>query len=89
VTGDDAGAAVRIACAEASMHRSPNAGWPEAALAGALGIRLGGDNRYDGVLRTGAVFNRDAREPDARDIARGLVLVRIAGVLCALAACAT
>nr|WP_087575559.1 adenosylcobinamide-phosphate synthase CbiB [Sphingomonas sp. CDS-1] len=31
-------------------HASPNAGWPEAAMAGALGIRLAGPIRYDGVL---------------------------------------
>jgi adenosylcobinamide-phosphate synthase len=88
IAGENPRAAARIALAEAGSHRSPNAGWPEAALAGALGVRLGGDNRYGGVLRTGSVFNRDAREPDARDVARGLVLVRIAGALCALAACA-
>lgn len=33
-----------------SKHSSPNAGQSEAAMAGALGVRLGGDNRYDGVL---------------------------------------
>src|SRR3546814_18621846 len=31
-------------------HASPNAGWPEAAMAAALGIRLAGPIRYDGVL---------------------------------------
>ena len=34
---------------DASHHRSPNAGWPEAAMAGALGIRLSGPRIYDGV----------------------------------------
>lgn len=34
----------------AGQHASPNAGWPEAAMAGALGVRLAGPVRYDGVL---------------------------------------
>lgn len=39
----------RIAWRDAGKHASPNAGWPEAAMAGALGIQLGGTNMYDGV----------------------------------------
>ena len=38
---------------DGGKHKSPNAGQPEAAMAGALGVRLGGDNYYDGQL-TGA-----------------------------------
>lgn len=39
-----------LACArrDARKHQSPNAGWPEAAMAGALGVRLGGVNYYGG-----------------------------------------
>jgi adenosylcobinamide-phosphate synthase len=35
---------------DASRHRSPNAGWPEAAMAGALGLRLAGPRAYDGAV---------------------------------------
>ncbi|MGH9627019.1 MAG: adenosylcobinamide-phosphate synthase CbiB [Bryobacteraceae bacterium] len=45
----DAVRAVRVTWRDASLQPSPNAGYPEAAMAGALGIRLGGVNRYHGV----------------------------------------
>ena len=39
----------RVMWRDCRRHASPNAGWPEAALAGALGIRLAGPIWYDGV----------------------------------------
>ncbi len=42
-------ASLASAWRDAPAHRSPNGGWPEAALAGALGVRLGGDVSYDGI----------------------------------------
>lgn len=62
---------------DASKHASPNAGWPEAAMAGALGIRLGGPATYDGVLHERPVFGAGA-EPIANDLARGLRLYVVA-----------
>jgi adenosylcobinamide-phosphate synthase len=41
-----AGAALRTMLRDAGKHRSPNAGWPEAAMAGALGLALAGPRRY-------------------------------------------
>lgn len=40
----------RILWRDASNHASPNAGWPEAAMAGVLGLRLAGPIAYDGVV---------------------------------------
>jgi adenosylcobinamide-phosphate synthase len=40
----------QILLRDGSHHPSPNSGHPEAAMAGALGVQLGGANRYDGVL---------------------------------------
>jgi len=46
-----AGAAARIMLRDRRKHRSPNAGWPEAAMAGALGLALAGPRHYhDGVV---------------------------------------
>ena len=40
----------QIVLRDGARHPSPNSGHPEAAMAGALGVQLGGANRYDGVL---------------------------------------
>src|SRR5579872_2479515 len=65
---------------DAAKHASPNAGWPEAAMAGALGARLGGPAMYDGVLHERPVFG-SGREPAVDDVVRGL---RIYVVACGL-----
>lgn len=44
-----AAVALRVALRDARRHRSPNAGWPEAAMAGALGLRLSGPRQYGAV----------------------------------------
>ena len=67
-------------CREAASHASPNAGWTESAMAYALGVRLGGDNYYDGHCIRGPVFNPSGRVADTMDIARSLGWMwRIAG----------
>jgi adenosylcobinamide-phosphate synthase len=62
---------------DARGHSSPNAGWPEAAFAGALGLRLGGPRDYGEVKIDGA-FIGSGRAPSAGDIRRALALYRIA-----------
>lgn len=47
---------------DASLHRSPNAGWPEAAMAKVLGVALAGPRSYDGRMQDFAYVNRDARK---------------------------
>ena len=58
---------------DASKHASPNSGWPEAAMAGALGVRLGGPVDYDGLLHHRASFG-DGPRPSPLDLRRGLGL---------------
>ncbi len=61
---------------DAGLHRSPNAGWPEAAMASALGVRLSGPRAYEGGLADEPWVNAEARDPGAADIDRGLSLFR-------------
>jgi adenosylcobinamide-phosphate synthase len=68
---------VGVMLSDASKHSSPNAGWPEAAMAGALGIRLGGPATYDGVLHQRPVFGAGP-PPGVGDLARGLRLYVVA-----------
>jgi adenosylcobinamide-phosphate synthase len=79
--GMDAGAAWRAVWRDAKKHRSPNAGWPEAAMAGALGIALAGPRSYGGVLGDYAYMGDGRREVTAADIRRALRLFWMADVL--------
>lgn len=66
---------------DAGHHRSPNAGWPEAAMAGVLGLALNGPRIYDGRMTDDGWMNAGGRiEARAADIGRALRLF--------LAACA-
>jgi adenosylcobinamide-phosphate synthase len=68
---------------DARRHRSMNAGWPEAAMAGALGVRLSGPRVYQGSVAEEPWLNGGARDPRAEDILAGLKLYRRAMILLA------
>jgi len=65
---------------DAPRHASPNAGWPEAAMAGALGLQLGGPAAYDGKILERPRFGA-GRAAGADDVRRGLGVYRRACVL--------
>jgi adenosylcobinamide-phosphate synthase len=67
------------------LSSSPNAGYAEAAFAGALGLRLGGTNFYGGVERPGPVLG-NGRPPNAEDIGRVVALMRRVCVVLAFVA---
>jgi adenosylcobinamide-phosphate synthase len=79
----DARTALATAVRDAPAHRSPNAGWPEAALAGALRVRLGGAARYDGVTLERALLGARFRAPGVADVAAGRALIARAAVIVA------
>nr|WP_295464390.1 adenosylcobinamide-phosphate synthase CbiB [Mesorhizobium sp.] len=67
---------------DAGKHRSPNAGWPEAAMAGALGVALAGPRSYRGVLVDDVFMGEGGRrEANAADIRRALNLYWTADLL--------
>ncbi|MEG3087514.1 adenosylcobinamide-phosphate synthase CbiB [Sphingomonas sp. PB4P5] len=57
---------------DAGRHASPNGGWPEAAMAGVLGVALAGPVAYDGVVQDKPWINREGRAATAADVANGL-----------------
>ena len=80
-------AAWRAVRRDARHHRSPNAGYPEAAMAGALGLALAGPRNYGGVRVDDALMGDKRRAADANDIRAALGLYRRAdGILIALVA---
>ncbi|AJF07412.1 adenosylcobinamide-phosphate synthase CbiB [Geoalkalibacter subterraneus] len=74
--------AVRIMLRDARKHRSPNAGWPEAAAAGALGVQLGGPAIYFGEQTEKAVLGEPDRSATSAEYHR---MVRLTYVTAALA----
>ncbi|PIK74728.1 adenosylcobinamide-phosphate synthase CbiB [Methylobacterium frigidaeris] len=85
--GASARAALAAVRRDAGRHRSPNAGWPEAAMAGALGLRLAGPRVYGSTRVEDAWMGSGRPEATADDIRRALGLYRRAcGLLWGLAA---
>lgn len=76
----------------AKLHPSPNGGHPEAAAAGALGIRLGGVNFYGGAKSFRAYLGEAKREIEREDIRRMVKMLHVfgslllGGIICAAAA---
>jgi adenosylcobinamide-phosphate synthase len=77
-SGADAWRAVRL---DASRHRSPNAGYPEAAMAGALDLALAGPRVYAGIKIDDALMGRGRRNATATDIRAALALFRRADAM--------
>jgi adenosylcobinamide-phosphate synthase len=84
--------AAELALTDSGLHRSPNAGWPEAAMAGGLGLSLAGPRHYGGELVMEASLNASGNRKagagsilDALSIFRRacdcLVLLVFAGIL--------
>lgn len=62
----------RVMWRDARSHASPNAGWPEAAMAGVLGVALAGPVAYDGVTHMKPWIGREGRSATTADIVTAL-----------------
>jgi adenosylcobinamide-phosphate synthase len=78
VRGCDARKALNSVIRDARFHRSPNAGWPEAAMAGALDLRLAGPRIYGGVLVEDYWMGEGRAQAEAADIRLALRVYRVA-----------
>lgn len=68
--------ALRVMWRDAHAHRSPNAGWPEAAMAASLGVRLSGPRKYGDAVTADTWLNADGAEATPASLSRGLALYR-------------
>ena len=76
--GAEAGAGMQAVVRDARRHRSPNAGWPEAAMAGSLGVRLAGPRSYGGALVPDHWMGSGRDVAGAADVRRALVVYKTA-----------
>ena len=74
--------------ADGARHASPNAGRPEAAMAGALGVRLGGGNRYASTFVDAPALGDAFASPCVADVRRAERVTLAASFACAFAALA-
>ncbi|MDQ2079811.1 adenosylcobinamide-phosphate synthase CbiB [Xanthobacteraceae bacterium Astr-EGSB] len=81
LVGGRPAAAIAAMWREARQHRSPNAGWPESAMAAALGIALAGPRRYGAETVDDPFLNPSGREATPNDIARALRVLVAACVM--------
>lgn len=73
LAGGSTVASLKIMRRDARLHKSPNAGWPEAAMAGALGIALAGPRRYGDRLVNDLFLNAEGcKQATSNDITRAL-----------------
>ncbi|WP_058911279.1 adenosylcobinamide-phosphate synthase CbiB [Entomohabitans teleogrylli] len=81
LSGFDARRALRTGWRDRRQHSSPNCAWPEATVAGALGIRLGGPNDYFGERVEKPWIGEATREVEIADIPRAVRLMMVAAGL--------
>lgn len=76
--------AFKTALAQGRLHKSPNSGYPEASFAGALGVKLGGPNRYHSTLVEKPFIGKGFKDPDQSMVARACELMVMASLVSVL-----
>lgn len=79
--GNPLSTACRIMIRDHGKTASPNAGYPEAAMAGTLGIQLGGEASYFGKIVSKPTIGDETREPEIEDISRSIWVIAVSVVL--------
>jgi adenosylcobinamide-phosphate synthase len=88
VAGRESLSALRIWWRDGEKHNSPNAGQPESAMAGALHVRLGGENTYAGERIAAPLLGAEFEQPTLHHAKRALRLVTAVSLLSAAVAIA-
>ena len=79
--------ALKTGISQGRRHKSPNAGYPEASFAGALGIRMGGPSVYHGNLVDKPYIGEQFNDPDLHGITRACELMMLSALISTLVAC--
>jgi adenosylcobinamide-phosphate synthase len=86
LAGQRGWAAFRTGWQDGRRHPSPNSGWPEAAMAGALGVQLGGTSSYGGVSSEKPLLGKPLQKLDADRVRTAIGLMLVASWVAILAA---
>ncbi len=81
--------AIKTGLKQGSLHKSPNAGYPEATFAGALKIRLGGPSYYYGTLVEKPYIGKEFKDPGKDKIRQACDLMMLASFIAILISCFT
>jgi adenosylcobinamide-phosphate synthase len=81
VSDADAKTALHIWKRDGDKHKSPNAGQPESAMAGALHVRLGGDNIYNGEVVSAPLMGAEFMPPSLTESRRAVRVVSVLALL--------
>lgn len=79
--------AIKTGFFQGSLHKSPNAGYPEAAFAGALNVRLGGPNTYHGARVEKPFIGKEFKDPGKEKIKQACDLMMFGSFLATLISC--
>jgi adenosylcobinamide-phosphate synthase len=79
--------ALKTGFSQGSLHKSPNSGYPEAAFAGALKVRLGGPNVYHGILVEKPFIGSEFKDPGKEKIQQACKLMVISSWMALFISC--
>ena len=79
--------ALKTGLSQGAEHKSPNAGYPEACFAGALGVRLGGPNVYHGKVVDKPFIGKEFENPEPENLKQACDLMMLSSFLATVFSC--